>query len=57
MEPRQNSDDDTTDNIRKISTIRLQRHKKISVMVIRVDHTRWLTCFFTACMAHSGYRW
>ena len=28
MEPRQNSDDDTTDNIRKISMIRLQRHKK-----------------------------
>jgi hypothetical protein len=28
MEPHQNSDDDTIDNIRKISTIRLQRHKK-----------------------------
>jgi hypothetical protein len=55
MEPHQNFAVDTTNNIEKISTIRLQQHKKMSTMVISVGHTRQLTCFLTVYMIHSSY--
>jgi len=55
MEPHQNSNDDTTNNVGKISMIRLQRHKKRSATVISVGHTKRLTCFLTAYMTHSSY--